>query len=360
MKVPWKRCIQSVETAAIDGICRRATDFFAQIPKGPQIDLYEALKRLSWRLFLYSFLDLSDTDPDFELFVKLQEDLLRGQFSLFPVSVNIGFWHSPRKIGINSRKRLQELISKRLGKNNLEWLAVKQTEVPPQDEVVNHVLMATSSLAVKGFASLMLAFLLNLFLFPHAPSGMGSLAEWTTQSDKKTRRQRIEGMLKETLRLSPPVVGVLRRAMRDCTVTTSDAEKPDVLIPAGFEAWSYFPGANRDPSVFGEDAEMFVPERYLNTEGYIPSPIAFGDGAKSCIGAGFVSTAAIAIVETLLDAGMKISGTVDAAGVRGWLGQEMPPATPEAWARDMKQLPVQRPSRPILVTLYNSSRNITS
>ena len=355
MKVPWRGCIRSLETTAINGIRTQATDFFAQIPRGSEIDLYGTLKRLSWRLFLDSVLGLSDTDPDFERYVKLQEDLLRGQFSLFPASVNVGFWHSPRKIGIDSRKRLQELISRRLKKTNIGWISENRTIEPPRDELVNHVLMATSSLAVKGFASLMLALLLNLFLFPHLPFGVECLAEWATQGDHETRRKRIEAVLKETLRLSPPVVGVLRRATRDCTVTVSDAEKADVLIPAGFEAWSYFPGANRDPTVFGEDAEMFVPERFIDAEGKFPPPIAFGEGSKSCLGADFVSTAAFAVVETLLDAGINISGTVDAAGVRGWLGQEVPPATPEAWARDMKQLPVQRPSRPILVVFHGNS-----
>lgn len=347
MQVPWKRCIHSMETADMFERMRKETsEFLQQIPKGSQIDLYEKLKLLSWKLFLSSFIDFSDADPDFNRFVKLQEDLLRGQFSLFPASVNFGFWHSPRKIGVDARKALQSLIAKKMEQNKPSWISGNQIH---KDEAINHILMATSSLAVKGFASLTLALLLHLFLFPHSASGSASLADWIMQGDTNMRRSRTEAMLKETLRLSPPVVGVLRRANQDCTIETSSEEEPDVLIPKGYEAWSYFPGANRDPTIFGDDADLFRPERYLDEGRDVPNPIAFGVGPKSCLGADFVSKAALTVVNVLLDSNLDYLGVVDATGVKAWLGHEI--ASPEEWAQDVKQLPVQRPSRPVMVQI---------
>jgi cytochrome P450 len=350
MKEHWKKCAHSLESSTLkDSIDRMASEFFSQIQRHSQMDLYDTLKAISWKIFVSTFLDLSDADPDFDGFVKLQEDLLRGQFSLFPASINVGFWHSPRKRGIDARKTLQHLISGRLNVKKPTWIPEDLTKARPPDEIVNHILMATSSLAVKGFASLMLAILLNVFLFPYKQSGSSCLADWIDQENSKERKLRLEAILKETIRLSPPIVGVLRRTTRDCTVPTRSDQEPDTLIPTGFEAWCYFPGANRDPMVFGEDADLFVPERYLGDGPGPPSPVAFGLGPKSCLGAGFVNMAALTIVEALLDAKLYLTGNVEAAGVKGWLGHET--ATPEQWARDVKQLPTQRPSHPVLVEI---------
>ena len=305
------------------------------------------MKRLSWKLFVSTFLDISDSDSDFVQFVKLQEDLLRGQFSLFPASVNVGFWHSPRKRGIDARKALQALISRRLIEKRPTWISGSSAEAPPPDEIINHILMATSSLAVKGFASLLLALILNLFIAPHEQSDSRSLSESIKRGPQDARQSRLQAVFNETMRLSPPIVGVLRRTVRDCTVSGSNDEEPDTLIPAGFEAWCYFSGANRDPTIFSDDADLFVPERYFSAKREVPNPLVFGEGAKSCLGAGFVSTTALAVADTLLDANIEILGSVDAAGVKAWLGHSI--GKPEEWARDMKQLPTQRPSRPISV-----------
>ena len=350
MKVPWKQCAHSLESSMLkDGISRITLECFDRIPRDSKFNLYETLKALSWKLFLSIFLDLSNADPDFDDFVKLQEDLLRGQFSLFPASINVGFWHSPRKRGIDARKALQNMISRRLNVKKPTWISANLTKTRPPDEIVNHILMATSSLAVKGFAGLMLAVLLNVFLLPCERLGTPCLADWINQEDSKYRKLRLDATLKETLRLSPPIVGVLRRTTRDCTVSTRNNQQPDVLIPQGFEAWCYFPGGNRDPMVFGEDADLFVPERYLGNGPSPPAPVAFGLGSKSCLGAGLVNMAALTLVEALLDTRLYLSGDIEAAGVKGWLGHEI--ASPEQWARDVKQLPTQRPSQPILVDI---------
>ena len=352
MKVPWKRCVHLWHSPDVQsGVYRVGSEFFDQIPRDLQVDLYENLKRLSWKLFLYTFLDLFDSDPDFVGFVKLQEDLLRGQFSLFPASVNVGFWHSPRKRGIDARKALQALISKRLLSTRPTWIPESLVEAPPSDQIVNHILMATSSLAVKGFASLLLALILNLFCSPYTRSGSRSLAEAVKRGPPDARQSRLQAIFDETMRLSPPIVGVLRRTVRDCTVSAGNDEEPDTIIPVGFEAWCYFPGGNRDPTVFGDDADLFVPERYSTTTQKVPSPLGFGGGAKTCLGADFVSMTALAVANALLDADIDVLGSIDAAGVKAWLGHAI--GEPDQWARDMKQLPTQRPSCPILVVFQS-------
>ena len=77
-----------------------------------EVDLYESLKLLLWKILLGLMLQLSESDHDFHEIVRRQEDLLRGQFSLFPVSVNVRFWQSPRSRGIAAKNKLQQLMLK--------------------------------------------------------------------------------------------------------------------------------------------------------------------------------------------------------------------------------------------------------
>ncbi|CAK4002296.1 cytochrome P450 [Lecanosticta acicola] len=339
MRSSWDEHARKLQQEAVQVHITSVTSrFFSQIALDEPFDLYNALKELSWQLFLGTFLDLNVEDPEYAEIVRLQENLLRGQFSLLPVSINAGFWHSPRKIGIDARKRLQKIIARR---KRPRWLG----EGSMDEVAVNHLLMATSSLAVKGFASLMLALLMNTFLFR---KGEETVWEWmNVDTPEKGARQ--QAVLRETLRLSPPIVGVMRRTTRDQTLYNAHDQEPDTLVPSGWDVWSYFAGGNRDPATFGEDAERFRPERYLDDSSSTPSPIAFGAGTKVCLGRDFTQRAAIAVLKSFAKDDSGLYGVVSAAGVRGWLGWEV--ASPEKWAADMKQLPTQRPSKPVMVSL---------
>src|SRR5271163_2368675 len=62
---------------------------------GTRLDLYKSLKALSWDLILGVFLGLGRTmDQKFKAMETGQEALLRGQSSLFPVSINTSFCRS--------------------------------------------------------------------------------------------------------------------------------------------------------------------------------------------------------------------------------------------------------------------------
>lgn len=337
MKSEWSQYARNLETGAFQTKMKSiAAKFLSDLPKGQSFDLYDKLKDLSWQLFLSTFLDLHQNDPEYAEIVKLQENLLRGQFSLLPISINTGFWHSPRKVGIDARKKLQKILAKR---KRPDWLG----EGLMDEVVVNHLLMASSSLAVKGFSSLLLAFLLNAFLFR---DGDQSTMGWIF-SDPAGSEAKAQAVLNETLRLSPPIVGVLRRTTKNCTLASGDDQQPDTLVPSGWDAWTYFAGGNRDANVFGEDADIFKPKRYLEKSATLP--IAFGVGPKTCLGQEFTRNTAVTVLKAFSEARLRLDGEVNAAGVRGWLGWEI--AGPDQWAQDIKQLPTQRPSKPIMVTL---------
>lgn len=337
MKSEWSQYALNLETDAVQANIKSiAGGFLSELPRDQSFDLYDKLKDLSWQLFLGTFLDLDQGDPEYAEIMGLQENLLRGQFSLLPISINTGFWHSPRKVGIDARKKLQKILGKR---KRPSWLGEGQMD----EVVVNHLLMASSSLAVKGFSSLLLAFLLNAFLFQE---GSQSVTEWI-HSDHAESESKARAVLNETLRLSPPIVGVMRRTTKDCTLASEDDQQADTLVPTGWDAWTYFAGGNRDANVFGGDADLFRPKRYL--EKACNSPIAFGIGPKTCLGQRFTRSTAITVLKAFSEASLRLDGEVNAAGVRGWLGWEI--AGPEQWARDIKQLPTQRPSKPTMVSL---------
>lgn len=321
-----------------------------RVLSGTQIDLYASLKSLVWKIILQAFLKLDGSDAEFVEIQALQEDLLRGQFSLFPVSINLMMWQSPRSRGISARKKLQELISKRLetlqGGCPLD-MAVNSGSEEGKNQAVNHALMFTSSLAVKGIASLLTAFLLNVFLYKR--DGMPLLDDiLALQEDKKAVM--LQGVMRETERLSPPIVGIMRRVTRDVVIpsVSSDAHEPDVLIPAGWDAWLYFVGGGRDPQAFGDSWGSFVPGRFLDTPD-MDSGLAFSASSKSCLGKDLVREICVSVANAMLEAGLSLKGEIAANGVRAWLGWRE--AKPEDWARDMKQLPTQRPTKPILVML---------
>lgn len=351
IKVVWEAALQRLESEDHDKKLHDVSSIFvSNLKRNTPFDLYSSLKAFAWQLLLAHFLGLHEDDQNHREYIKLQEDLLRGQFSVFPVSVNAGFWQSPRKKGIDARKKLQTMIAQKMLIQTQAWLPNESAGKRPQEEVVNHILMATSSLAVKAFASLLLAFLLNMYLFKANDGETDLYADCRARVAVDGTKTTAKAILRETSRLSPPVVGIMRRATTDSSFKSRDNSSSEILVPEGWDIWSYFPGANRDTAMFGQDADRFRPDRYLPSETCgepAPEPIIFGLGHKRCLGASFVPRAALAVLKAFEDAGVRVEGEVDAPGVRGWLGWQI--ATAEEWAKDMKQLPTQRPSRPIEV-----------
>lgn len=336
MKANWIPQVESIQEDATRIASNMTRSHFARLVDS-SVDIYESLKHLSWRILLKLFLDLDETDGLFKEVESLQEDLLRGQFSLFPVSLNVGLWQSPRSRGLAAKEKLERLI------------AQQAKSCPFQDSadlhLVNHVLMSTSSLAVKGMASLLTALLLNLFLFDR---GGVRLVDEVTALQGEDRTAILRSVELETERLSPPVVGIMRRVTQDLTLPVQDGE--DVSIPQGWDAWLYFVGAGRDAGAYGDTAGQFVPERFMSS---CPPSVAFSIGGKTCLGQSLVRDICLAVAGTMLEDKIGIEGTLERGGVRAWLGWEEG-VDVEEWARDMKQLPTQRPARAVKMRIVRS------
>lgn len=91
--------------------------------------------------------------------------------------------------------------------------------------------------------------------------------------------------IKESLRLLPPFPKYLPRIVSRGGVVLPDGR----LIPAGAEVTMNSACTGRDPAVFGDDAEEFVPERWLGSKEDVLQlekyTQAWGYGPSQCIGA---------------------------------------------------------------------------
>jgi hypothetical protein len=206
-------------------------------------------------------------------------------------------------------------------------------------------LLFTSSIVNKALSSLLTAVLANIFLMP----GDQSLASLLRSQPGQTRAAMLKSIILETERLSPPEIGVMRRAQQDIVLSTTHGGDRTHNVPAGHDVWLYLAGANRDSTVF-EDAERFRFDRFMHEDCEDrPRGFSFGAGAKACLGADTARRIIATIADGLIEVGVELEGAIGEQGVRGWLGWEDVP--PSAIARDLKQLPSQRPRNPVMVTV---------
>ncbi len=385
-KKRWKQRLRDTvsETSRLESMVRKLTgerfvEPLLQSVTSPSrnttIDLYDAMKSLSWDMLFGIFLDLNREQEKlkFAKMEALQEDLLRGQFSLFPVSVKTPFWSSPKSRGLDAVKSLQELLGRRVDDLKRSGSGRSKAACPfmqqPQrhhdqkpdeqsfdeDDMVAHLLVFTSSIANKALASLLTAFVMNLFLWRDGAAESSSLAQLIrSQKVETTKARMLQSILSETERLSPPVVGVMRRIKQDIVLARcndghgSRQLDSDYAISNGHDAWLYLAGASRDPEAF-EDAGHFVWDRYMSsTDEKLDHGFAFGGGIKACLGKDLTQQICLTIASTILESELLLEGTVTDQGVKHWLGWETNVPL-ETIAKDLKQLPCQRPRRPVNV-----------
>ena len=314
------------------------------------IDLYNVLKSFSWDCMLGIFLGL-DSERDGKAFSEVesaQEDLLRGQFSLFPVPVATPFWSSTRSKGLKAVSRLQQILKERVHLSHCHGSCPYLSGHRHINDVnlASHCLLFTSSIVNKAISSLLTAYMLNIFLGENEGQSLASLLR---QHPSKIRQAMLRSILLETERLSPPVIGVMRRVAHDVTLKGAmDGGSPSI-IPAGHDIWLYFSKANRDEMVF-KNAGTFVWNRFMKEDSLESVGLAFGDGAKSCLGNELVRQICLIVAQEFVDSGIDLTGDIQADGLKAWLGW-VPNVDPAVLARDMKQLPCQRPREPVTVRI---------
>jgi cytochrome P450 len=152
-------------------------------------------------------------------------------------------------------------------------------------------------------------------------------ADRTTLTDDTLVRQRF---VHESLRLHPASPVSLRIATETVTLRSG------TVIPAGEPVAIDLRAANRDPDVFGPDADAFDPFRVL-PDGVAPWGLSFGHGLHACLGqelaGGVEPSPADTLEHHLVGAITVMAGIVLAAGARP--DAQCPPERDPATTRDV-------------------------
>ncbi|KAF8714664.1 Cytochrome P450, partial [Rhizoctonia solani] len=127
----------------------------------------------------------------------------------------------------------------------------------------------------------------------------------------------MDALCRETLRLYPPVAMIEREAMVDCTVPLrypikgkNGEEIREIRVRKGTNIYVSIKEANRSKETWGEDADVFRPERWLEklpdsvsdakTSGVYSSMMTFSAGPRACIGFKFSLLELKTVLSTLV------------------------------------------------------------
>ncbi|KAH9175545.1 cytochrome P450 [Lactarius sanguifluus] len=111
----------------------------------------------------------------------------------------------------------------------------------------------------------------------------------------------LEAVCRESLRLYPPVPGVMRTTRSDVVLPLSSPirdvdgrEVHEIFVPKHTNVFAQIHNLNRDPSIWGGDAAEWKPERWLaplpqsvadaNIQGVYANTMTFTGGTRACIG----------------------------------------------------------------------------
>ncbi|XP_004926535.1 cytochrome P450 4V2 [Bombyx mori] len=91
----------------------------------------------------------------------------------------------------------------------------------------------------------------------------------------------LERVVKESLRLFPPVPFIIRKVLEDITLPSGN------ILPAGSGVVVSIWGIHRDPKYWGPEAEYFDPDRFLPERFNVEHPccyMPFSSGPRNCLG----------------------------------------------------------------------------
>lgn len=90
----------------------------------------------------------------------------------------------------------------------------------------------------------------------------------------------LDAVITEVNRLHPPIASTFRTV--NCEISVA-SRKSHYTLPSGAVVFLALGCANRSAKDWGEDADEFVPERWLEKKEGMPSHLAFGYGSRSCV-----------------------------------------------------------------------------
>ncbi|OAV90036.1 hypothetical protein PTTG_06619 [Puccinia triticina 1-1 BBBD Race 1] len=129
---------------------------------------------------------------------------------------------------------------------------------------------------------------------------LGSGIDGLLTLDQVREMKYLRAVLNETLRLHPPVWANTRHAFED------DVLPSGVFVPAGTDCRYFIREFQRNPEVWGEDAEEFDPDRWIDSRKalQVKDPFSFqpfSAGPRICLGQQFALTEASILMIRILE-----------------------------------------------------------
>jgi cytochrome P450 len=103
----------------------------------------------------------------------------------------------------------------------------------------------------------------------------------------------LDAVIKETLRLRPPVSVVVRRLLKPATLGGYDLPANTLIAPCVYLI-------HHREDVYEEPGE-FIPERFLEQRAAVPTWIPFGGGARRCLAASYAEQEMKRVLRTVLE-----------------------------------------------------------
>ncbi len=103
----------------------------------------------------------------------------------------------------------------------------------------------------------------------------------------------LDAVIKETLRLRPPVSVVVRRLLKPARLGGYDLPAGTLVAPCVYLI--------HNSAEIYEDPGSFVPERFLERRAAVPTWIPFGGGARRCLAASYAEQEMKRVVRTVLE-----------------------------------------------------------
>ncbi|KAJ7670000.1 cytochrome P450 [Mycena polygramma] len=162
----------------------------------------------------------------------------------------------------------------------------------------------------------------------------------------------LDAVIREMLRLYPPIPTMSRNVTQDCIlplsvpITGIDGRRVDVIaVPKGTEVYIAIAAANHNKAIWGPDALEFKPERWKNghaqgvtvkMSGVYGNTMTFVGGGRSCIGFKFVQLELKVVLSVLL---RSYSFSVASDKIRWKMGS---PAAPSVDNRPLLPIVVEK------------------
>ncbi len=246
------------------------------------LPLAERMRRFAFSVIATTVLGLEGNDRD-----KLFSDFEIWTKALF--SIPLALPGSPFAKALKARKRLieklQEIVNQPINsKGGLDLLAggLDEAGIPFADEDLGEQLLLLLFAGYETTASALSCLMRELLLNPQLETWLRKeidtldwppTAEQATMAYAPTNAQRLDALVKEVMRFTPPVGGFFRRTKKSLILD-------DIVVPNNRVVQVALIASNRHGI---GDLDIFRPQRHLKNECSL-SLMPFGGGERVCLG----------------------------------------------------------------------------